>query len=431
MQILIGLTGFLLFLGIAYLFSNNKKLIIPKIVFWGIGLQLILAFLAMGIPALNIGGPLSFVFSWANDVVLAIIGFTREGSEFLFGSLVDTSKLGFIIAFQVLPTIIYFSSLMAVLYHLKIMQKVINVLAFAMQKTMGTSGAESLSMAANIFVGQTEAPLVIKPFLKKMTSSELFTLMTGGMATVAGSVLAAYVGLLVTAVPDIAGHLLTASIMSAPAALVISKIMFPETQVPETLGHLPESSKKSPYANSIEAAAQGAGDGLKMALNVAAMLLAFIALMALLNAITTFFGNQIGFDKWGHVFMTSPDTPPALTLELILGWLFSPVAFFMGIPWSEAPLAGSLLGEKIILNEFVAYAHLSSLTEQFSQRSLVILSYALCGFANFSSIAIQIGGIGELIPERKSELALFGIRSIIGGSLAAFMTATIAGLFLG
>jgi CNT family concentrative nucleoside transporter len=430
MQILISLFGFFLFLGFAYLVSNNRKHIKPKLIIWGVVLQFSLAFLAIGIPALNIPGPLAFIFTWANDIVLAIIGFTLSGSNFLFGDLVNVPKSGFIVAFHILPTIIYFSSLMAVLYHLKIMQKVIHGLAFVMQKTMGTSGAESLSMAANIFVGQTEAPLVIKPYLKKMTQSELFTLMTGGMATVAGSVLAAYVGLLSGVIPNIAGHLLTASIMSAPAALVIAKIMFPETKTPETLGQTPKNSNESPYSNVIEAAASGAGDGLKMALNVAAMLIAFIAIIALINAIISFFGDQIGFATWGKELMTSPSATPKLTLELILGWIFAPVAFVMGIPWSEAPLAGSLLGEKVILNEFVAYAHLSQITEQFTERSLIILSYALCGFANFSSIAIQIGGIGQLVPERRSELAQFGIRSVIGGSLAAFMTATIAGMFI-
>jgi len=280
-----------------------------------------------------------------------------------------------------------------------------------MQKSMKTSGAETLSAASNIFVGQTEAPLVIKPFVEKMTRSELFCVMSGGMATVAGGVLAAYVGLLRDRIPDIAGHLLTASVLSAPAALLFAKILIPETEVSETATGLPKSANKSCHANVIDAAASGASDGLQLALNVGAMLLAFIALIALVN---------------GVLGLVSPD----LTLQMILGYGFSPLAWLMGIPYSEIFTAGSLLGEKVVLNEFFAYVHLAEISSQFSERSITLLSYALCGFANFSSIAIQLGGIGGIAPSRRQDIAMLGMRSIVAGSLACFSTACVVSFFL-
>lgn len=314
------------------------------------------------------------------------------------------------------------ASLMAILYQLGWMQKIIHVLAVLMHKVLHTSGAESLSNAANIFVGQTEAPLVIKPFIAKLTQSELFAVMVGGMASVAGGVLAAYTGLLKTSIPDIAGHLITASFMSAPAAFVMAKIMIPETEKPTTMGGLPNEAHEKAYSNVLEAAAGGASEGLSLALNVAAMLLAFIALIALLNGILGSLGDALGWSKF------LPDKK--LTLELLLGIVFAPLAWFMGIPWSECLQAGNYLGQKTVLNEFVAYFNLAQNAGSFSNRTLTILSYALCGFANFSSIAIQIGGIGGMAPERKKDLAKLGILSVVAGSLATFFMAAIAGVLI-
>lgn len=411
-----GALGLVVFIFLTWLCSENKKQVSFKIIAWGLGLQFIVGFLVLGIPALNLTGPLRPLFDGLNTAIVQLLNFTLEGSRFIFGNLVDSEKSGFIFAFQVLPTIIFMGSLMAVLYHWGWMQKIVKSMAYVMQKTLKTSGAESLAVAANVFVGQTEAPLVIKPYINGMTRSELLSLMTGGMATVAGGVLAAYVGLLKDRLPDIAGHLLTASLMSAPAALMLAKILLPETSTPLTLKAVPPQKDDEAYANTIDAAAGGAGEGLKLALNVAAMLLAFIALLALINACLGMLGEWI-FDA-------------PLTLQVILGWLLSPIAWLMGIPWSEAQISGALIGEKIVLNEFVAYLHLSQLQESLSDRTLIIMSYALCGFANFSSIAIQIGGIGALAPMRKAELAQLGMKAVFGGSVAAFMTASIAGLLI-
>lgn len=424
--------GLFIFLSIAYLFSNNRSKISWDIVIKGMAFQFILALLVLGVPRLGFVGPLKFVFSSANNGILKLLSFTTAGSEFLMGDLVHPDKSGFILIFQVLPIIIFLSSLMTVLYHLGVMQWIVNSFAIVMQKLLNLSGAESLAAAANVFVGQTEAPLIVRPYLTKMTRSELFSLMTGGMATIAGSVMAAYVGLLKDSIPNIGGHLLTASILSAPAALVIAKIMVPETETPETLGHIPKDHNKE-YVNVIEAAASGASDGLKLAANVAAMLLAFVALIALLDASFISFGNLIGFHSWGASL--TPDfqlqnSDPQLSLSLILSWLFKPIAFFLGIPFSDLSLAASLIGKKIVFNEFIAYLDLAQVSSELNPRTSIILSYALCGFANFSSIAIQIGGIGPLIPKRKKELAQFGIRSIIGGSLAAFITASLASLLI-
>ncbi|MCB0415966.1 MAG: hypothetical protein KDD50_16630 [Bdellovibrionales bacterium] len=438
MEKFIAILGLALFVLIAFSLSQNKKLINVKLIFWGFFLQFIFALLILGIPSLGIAGPLKFLFVGANDFILSVIGFTQEGSRFMFGDLMNVPKSGFIIALQILPTIIFFSAFISIFYHLGIMQKIVKAMAYLMYKFMNVSGAESLSMAANIFVGQTEAPLVIKPYIEKMTQSELFALMVGGMATVAGGVLVSYVSLLKEAIPGIGGHLLTASVMSAPAALLFAKVMIPETEKPMTLGFLPTDKHESETSNVIDAAAHGASVGLKMALNVGAMLLAFIALIAALNSVFKLTGNLIGFESWGQQWvpeMLTKDlqgttiTVP-LSFQMILGWIFSPVAWLMGIPWNEVGLAGSLLGEKLVLNEFVAYVHLADYSNILSERSMTILSYALCGFANFSSIAIQIGGIGELAPSRRHDLAKLGIRSIIGGSLAAFSTACIAGLLI-
>jgi CNT family concentrative nucleoside transporter len=385
-------------------------------VIWGVVLQVTFCLLVLGIPALGIPGPLLFVFTAANAAINATIDFTLEGSRFVFGDLLDSKKMGFILAVQVLPTIIFIGALMSVLYHIGLMQKVCHFFAIIMQKTMKTSGAETLATAANIFVGQTEAPLIIKPFLPRMTQSELLCVMIGGMANTAGGVLAAYVGLLRDRMPDIAGHLLTASILSAPAALLIAKVMYPETSKPDTYGKIPEGANKSPHTNVIDAAASGASEGLTLALNVAAMLIAFIALIALLNAIFSGIGGWFGF--------------PELTLQWLLGWIFMPIAWLVGVPTQDIHLAGTLLGEKTILNEFVAYVHLAEQAGNLSDRGFIILSYCLSGFANFSSIAIQIGGIAPLAPERRGDLARLGIRAVIGGTLATLMTAAVVALFI-
>jgi CNT family concentrative nucleoside transporter len=311
---------------------------------------------------------------------------------------------------MVLPTIIFMSALMSVLYHLGLMQKVVELVARVMMRAMNTSGAESLAAAANIFVGQTEAPLVIKPFVAKMTKSEIMCLMTGGMATVAGGVLAAYVGFGIDA-----GHILAASVMSAPAALVCAKILVPETEESVTAGvvkvDLPKVS-----ANVVDAAATGASDGLKLAVNVAAMLLAFIALIAMLNGILSGIGNFLGI--------------PGLSFELLMGYMNAPIAGLLGVPWEDCFKVGAILGKKIVLNEFVGYLDLVGQKAQISERATIITTYALCGFSNFSSIAIQLGGIGTMAPEKRETLAKYGMKSLIGGTLACYMTACIAGLFI-
>lgn len=430
----IGLLGIVSLLGIAWVFSDDRRRIPWRIVVWGIGLQFLFTFLVLGIPALGVSGVLGFLFRWANDAVMAVLSFTDKGAEFLFGALVMEEKsFGFIFAFKVLPTIVFFSSLMAVGYYLGVMQRVVFLFTWLMQKTLRTSGAETLSAAANIFVGQTEAPLMVRPYIALMTRSELLTVMIGGMASTAGGVLAAYVGMLQGYAPDIAGHLMTASVLSAPAAILIAKMLVPETEVPQTQGTTKIRTELIDDANIIDAAARGAMEGLHLALNVGAMLLTFIALIAMLNAMLAGFGNLIGFPAWGSDLVPSllaQNGAPQLSLQIILGWLFAPLAWLMGIPWHEAPVIGALLGERTALNEFVAYLHLAELGDKISSRSFVITSYALCGFANFSSIAIQVGGIGAMAPNRRKDLAQLGMRSILGGTLATFLTACFAGLVL-
>lgn len=404
MDKVIGIIGLFILVFSAYLLSDNKKAINWRLVGTGIGLQVVFALLILKWP---LGRS---AFEGLSSIITKLLDFTREGSMFLFGDLINVDKAGFVWALQVLPTIIFFSALMSVLYHLGIMQAIVSVLAKGMAKLLGTSGAETLSAVANIFVGQTEAPLVVKPYIKSMTKSELLTVMTGGMATVAGGVMAGYVAMGVNA-----GHLLAASIMSAPASLVIAKIMIPETETPVTKGKV-ETELEKTNSNVIDAAANGAAEGLSLALNVGAMLLAFVALIAMLNAMISWCGGIIGMDY--------------LNLGWILGRLFAPVAYIMGIPAKDIIAAGDLLGQKIVLNEFVAYANLAPMIKSaaLSEKTILILTYALCGFANFSSIAIQIAGIGGLAPERRHEIAKLGLKSMIGGSLAAFMTAVIAGI---
>lgn len=402
----IGIIGLIVILSIAYLISNNKKKINWRLVAIGIGLQILFALLILKFPLGRAA------FEGVSSVITGLLEFTKEGSRFLFGDLVDSNKFGFIFAFQILPTIIFFSAFMSVLYYLGIMQFIISILAKGIVKLLGTSGAETLSAVANIFLGQTEAPLVVKPFVSSMTKSELLTIMTGGMATVAGSVMAGYVAMGVNA-----GHLLAASIMAAPAGLILSKMIFPETETPVTKGKTELKSEKI-NSNVIDAAAHGAGEGLHLALNVGAMLIAFIAIIAFLNAAIGWIGGLVGF--------------PGLSLSWILGRLFAPLVYVMGVPGSDAVAAGNLLGQKIVLNEFVAYTQLADFIKSggLSPKAITIMTYALCGFANFSSIAMQIGGIGGLAPERRQEIAQLGIRALIGGALATCMTGTIAGLLL-
>lgn len=406
MERVMSLVGLMVMIAIAYGFSTSRKNIKWKTVIIGIALQLVFGLLILKTPYGR------DVFEGAKDAFNAILAYTMEGSAFLFGDLTKPEKVGWIFATMVLPTIIFMSSLMSVLYHVGFMQKIVEWTAKIMMKTMGTSGAESLSAAANIFVGQTEAPLVVKPFVDTMTKSELMALMTGGMATVAGGVLAAYVGLGVDA-----GHLLAASVMSAPAALAIAKLMVPETEVSQTEGVVNVDLPKT-HANLIDAAAAGAGEGLTLALNVGAMLLAFIALVAMFNGMLGLVGGWVGF--------------PQLSFELIVGYLFAPFAFLMGVPWDDCIQVGVMLGKKTVLNEFVAYLDLQAAIQAgtISERSITIATYALCGFANFSSIAIQLGGIGGIAPSRRQDLAKLGMQALIGGTLACFMTACIAGLLI-
>lgn len=408
MERVISFFGIFILLFIAYIFSTNKKAINYKTVGIGIIIQIIFAFLVLKFP------PGRKFFEIMNDVIIKVISFSIDGSKFVFGSLADSKNLGFIFAFQVLPTIIFFSSLMSVLYYLGIMQKIVVFFAKIMTKFMGTSGAESLSASANIFVGQTEAPLVVKPYVSEMTKSELMAVMTGGMATIAGGVMAAYVGILKDNIPNIAGHLLAASVMSAPAALVMAKIIIPETENPKTKGVV-KIHVEINDANIIDAAANGATTGLTLALNVGACLIAFMGLLALGNYV-------VGFIHDG------------LTLEKIMGWIFYPIAWVMGVPPNDIPKVAEWMGQKTVLNEFVAYFNMAEFIKNnptaISERSAIIASYALCGFSNFLSIAIQIGGIGGIAPTRRHDLAKLGLYSVLAGSLACFMTATIAGILI-
>ena len=405
MERLISLLGLFVMVGIAFALSENRKSIQWRTVIMGIILQIVFG---LFILKTDFGRNL---FNSIGGGFNAILSYTGEGAKFLFGGLATPSdNLGFIFATMVLPTIIFMSALMSVLYHIGIMQKVVEIVARVMMWVMKTSGAESLAAAANIFVGQTEAPLVIKPFVNQMTKSEIMCLMTGGMATVAGGVLAAYVGFGIDA-----GHLLAASVMSAPAALVCAKLLVPETEVSVTAGvvkiDLPKVS-----ANVVDAAATGASDGLKLAANVAAMLLAFIALIAMLNGILGALGGLFGY--------------PGLSFELLIGYLNAPVAWLLGVPWEDCLTVGAILGKKLILNEFVGYLDLIKAKAVLSERATILTTYALCGFANFSSIAIQLGGIGTMAPEKRPILAKYGIYSLIGGTLACYMTACIAGFLI-
>ena len=420
-----GVFGLAVLLGITWLFSSSKRAVDWRLVGTGLLLQVVIACFVLLTPW-GAG-----VFDVLSGGFVKLLGFTTEGARFIFGDFSDAGKFGFVFAFQVLPTIIFFASFMSVLYHLGVMQKIGQGRAWVITRLMRVSGAETLSVCANAFIGQTEAPLVVRPYIAGMTRSELLTLMVGGMATIAGGVLGAYVLLLGGGDPVqqaiYAKHLITASIMAAPATLVIAKILVPETATPQTLGAVRVNVEKT-TANVIDAAAAGAADGLKRALNVGAMLLAFIALIALLNAPLVWLGELTGL----QAVLGRPTD-----LSALLGWALAPLAWLIGVPWEDAATVGGLIGTKVVLNEFVAYVQLGEILQgnvpgtTIGPQGALIATYALCGFANFSSIAIQIGGIGGIAPERRADLARLGLRAVLGGSIATMMTATIAGVLSG
>ena len=410
MERIISVLGLVVMMGLAWAMSEHKKQVRFRVVWGGLLLQLVLA---VFILKTSIGAA---IFQSIGDFFTATLGFVDAGTSLVFGE----EYVHHFFAFKVLPTIIFFSSLMSILYYLGIIQKVVEAFAWVMQRTLGTSGSETLSAAANIFVGQTEAPLMVRPYISSMTKSELMALMVGGFATIAGGVLVAYAGMGIDA-----GHLVAASVISAPAALLISKLMIPETEQSVTLGHV-ELSVDEKHANIVDAATKGALDGMKLTLNVVAMLIAFLALVALVDAILGLIGEWTGA-LFGYNWHWS--------LAALFGYVFAPFAYLLGIPWSDCFYAGELLGKKMVLNEFIAYAQMMEWSQPdsgvvLSERSTLILTYALCGFANFGSVGIQIGGIGGIAPERRAELAILGIRAMIGGTLAMMMTACVAGILI-
>ena len=402
-----GFIGVFALLMIAYLLSNNRKAIKFETIFWGLGLQAFFGLIILKIPFIK------SQFFFVDKVFKTLISFSDKGSDFLFSSFIPgigyhEAMINF--AFRALPVVIFFSSLISIAYHFGIIQIVVKWVAKLMEKSMKTSGAETLSISANIFVGQTEAPILIRPYIKNMTTSELMAVMTGGFATVAGSVLALYV-LWLEKIPGIAGHMLAASIMSAPASLVIAKLIYPETEKTNSLDELDLHIERN-TANAMDALGNGATQGLKLAANIAAMLVAFISILSMINFSLEYFFH--------------------INLQEILGIVFSPLAWTMGIPWKEANIVGRLMGEKIVLTELIAYGSLGDLINNnlISERSAIISSYALCGFANFGSIGIQLGGIGAMAPEKRSTLSKIVFKAMIGGALASWLTATIAGILI-
>jgi CNT family concentrative nucleoside transporter len=448
-----GLLGIVVVLAIACALSNNRRKIDWRLVIWGLALQFAFAIVILRSP---IGQP---AFRAINETVNALIGHANEGAAFVFKPLISDYRIVYdvvsdtgadattsdeaeaevpnapprritlqnvdsrsvapmvaSVALLILPTVIFFSALSGLMYHLGIMQAVARGIAWVMQKTMKTSGAETLSVAGDIFVGQTESSLLIRPFLKGMTRSELTTVMVGGFATIAGGVYALYVMFLTPTIPDIAGHLIAASVMSAPAALIVAKLIYPETETPETSGVTRIETPRT-AGNAMEAFCDGAIEGMKLSINIIAMLLVFVAAVTMVNAILGLLGRQLQI--------------PGLSLQWLLGWLFAPLAWCLGVNWNEAATLGTLLGEKIVMTEFIAYQHLSQIEPgELSERARIIAGYALCGFANFASIGVQIGGIGGLAPERKQDVSALAMRAMIGGALATCMTAAIAGLLL-
>ncbi|MDR1124078.1 MAG: NupC/NupG family nucleoside CNT transporter [Elusimicrobiota bacterium] len=414
MSIFAAILGLLVFPAIAYALSTNRKAVNWRTIGSAFGMQVVFALLILKTSQGQA------VFDWLNETILLLLNFQQAGAEMVFGKLASQDTLGFLFAFQVIPTIIFFSALMGLLYYLGIMQKIVFVFAWLMNKTCNLSGAESLSAAANIFVGQTEAPLLIKPYVDKMTKSELMCVMTGGMATIAGGVMAAYIMMLEKTVPGIAGHLMAASIMGAPAGVMFAKLLVPETEKPATMG-LTKIDYKDPSTNVLDAISNGTSTGVQLAINVTGMLIAFTALIALAS----------GMVEW----TTGQLLGKAIGIDQIFGYVFAPLAWLMGVPQDELMLAGRLVGEKTVLNEFVAYANFSSIlnagTAAMSLKTKVILSYALCGFANFASIGIQIGGIGAIAPNRRADLSRLGFRALLAGLFSSCVRAILAGLMIG
>ena len=454
MEIIRGFLGLIMLVGIAYLFSKHKKSINYKLVITGILIQFILAVLVfkeIQIPFTDIS--MSSIFSFLAGFFTQLLSFTDAGAQFIFGNWPDSAEIfrlgaegrvehtiGYVFAFKVLPTVVFFSALTSLLYYLGILQKIVYGFAWVLSKTMRLSGAESLAAAANIFVGQTEAPLIVKPYISKMTKSEVMCLMTGGMATIAGGVFAAFIGFLggddIAAQQEFAKHLLTASILSEPAAIVCAKILFPET---ENVNQNLDINKEKMGSGPLEAISLGTTDGIKLAVNVAGMILVFLAFIALINyLLINIIGDFDGIGSWKFTSLNniiqSNTIYDGFNLQMILGYLFAPLAWIIGIELNDIVLAGQLLGEKTVINEFIAYLSLKDIIasgggELIQKRTIVILTYALCGFSNFASIGIQIGGIGSIAPNQRSTLARLGLRSLIGGTLACLMTATIAGIF--
>ena len=435
MDYLRGLSGILLLLGIALLLSQNKRKVDWRLVISGLLLQIIIGVCVLEVPFVRDG------FDYLGHGVVRFLGFALDGAQFLFGDLAKNSdavkanhNLGYLFAFQALPTVIFFSAVTSGLYYLGVLQKIVYGFAWIMSRTMRLSGAESLSAAGNVFLGQTEAPLLVRPFIPKMTNSELHCLMTGGMATIAGSVMGAYISFLGGSDPEqlatFATYLLCASLMNAPAAVVMAKIFLPET-TPDSIDKNLSIDRQSAGVNLVDALARGASDGLRLALNIGAMLLAFIAIIAALNWILAEgVGSWTGLNEF--VRTSTDNTFSAFSLEYIFGQLLRPLAFAIGIDWSQSLAVGSLLGQKLVVNEFVAYSSLADMKNAglLSEKSMIVATYALCGFANFSSIAIQFGGIGAMPPQRQGDLSRLGLRALFAATLATMTSATIAGALL-
>ena len=423
-----GLLGISFLILTTYLLSNNKKAINWKTALSGLILQLILA-----VGVLKISW-VKMIFESAGKVFVKILDFTMEGTKFLFGDLVSVENFGNVFIFSILPTVIFFAALTSILFYLGIIQKIVRVMALLLSKLLGVSGPESLSVAGNIFLGQTESPLMIKAYLEKMSKSEILLVMIGGMATVAGGVLAAYIGFLGGEDPELkvyyAKHLLTASVMAAPGAIVISKILYPET---EKINSDVEVSKDKIGSNFLDAISIGTSEGLKLAANIAAMLLVFIAFIALINYVLSGFGDMTNLNAW----ISDKSVYSELSLELILGYIFAPVMWLIGVAKEDITLMGQLLGIKLAASEFIGYIQLSDLKDATNvihlnyQKSIIIATYMLCGFANFASIGIQIGGIGALEPKQRKNLSKFGFKALIGGTIASLLSATIAGMIIG
>ncbi|MBS3897138.1 nucleoside transporter C-terminal domain-containing protein [Silanimonas sp.] len=443
-EILFGLFGLSVLIGLTWLFSMAKREVDWRLVGTGVLIQILFAIFVLLTP---FGAA---VFDTLARGFVTLSSFTTEGARMVFGDLATSEALGFIFVFQVLPTVIFFAALTAVLYHFGVMQVVVKGMAWAITKVMKVSGAETTSVCASVFIGQTEAPLMVRPYIAKMTDSELLTMMIGGMATIAGGVMATYVMMMGGSDPALqtyyAKHFLAASVMAAPATFVIAKILCPERGEPLTRGNVRIEVEKT-SVNVIDAAAAGAGDGVKLAINIAAMLLAFVALIALINALIGGAAYHTGLTGWlnaGNDPRCTSDAAFAaiaangctqVHLGAILGLVLAPITWVIGIPWDDALIAGGLIGQKIVLNEFIAFMLLAEVPVgsdpgAISHETRVILTYALCGFANFASIAIQIGGIGSMAPERRTDIARFGLRAVLGGSIATLMTATIAGVMI-